>query len=148
MQFDPNQFLDVEMSAPLERRPPLPPGDYTAVIGEVKAANWSKGDKSGTRLIVPLAIEIPPAVADSLRLNSSSLTLTDSIMLDTTEQGTIDMAPGRNSRLRLYREALDMNKPGDTFSPRRMQGRPVKVKLSHEMWQDQIQERVDGVARP
>lgn len=148
MQFDPNQFLDMELNQPSEKRPPLPVGDYNAVIGEVKAANWSKGEKSGTRLVVPLAVEVPPAVADQLRLNSSTITLTDSIMLDVTESGTIDMAPGKNSRLRMYREALDMNKPGDVFSPRKMQGRPVRIKLGQEIYNDNLQERVEGIARP
>jgi hypothetical protein len=151
--FDPTAFLDVELSAPLVRRPPLPVGDYTAVVGEVRAETWtgrpggkSEG-KSGMKYVVPLAIEVPSAVVTQLGLTNPTLTLTDSIMLDLNEGGTIDTGPGKNSGLRRYRDALDMNKPGDAFSARKMQGRPIKVKIGHEVYNGEAVERIEGVTR-
>lgn len=148
--FDPMQFVDMEITAPLERRPPLPVQDYVAIIGEVTCVPWqSKTDtsKSGLRYVVPLSLQVPPDVKQSLNLSTDTVKLTDSIMLDLTEQGTIDLAPGRNNGLRKYREALGMNKPGEPFSARRMQGQPILVKLEHEMYQGEVQERVGGVAK-
>ncbi len=148
--FDPAQFVDMEISAPLERRPPLPVGDYTAVIGDVSCVPWqSKIDpsKSGLRYVVPLKLNVPPSVKADLHIDMDVIQLTDSIMLDLTEQGTMDLSVGKNNMLRRYREALDMNKPGDTFSARRMTGRLILVKVEHEVYQDQVMERVGSVAK-
>jgi hypothetical protein len=152
--FDPAQFLDIELSAPLVRRPPLPVGDYIAVVGEVRAESWAgkpggtAEGKSGMKYTVPLAIEVPPAVQTQLGLTSSVITLTDGIMLDLNEGGTIDTGPGKNGGLRRYRDALDMNKPGESFSARKMQGRPIRVKIEHAIYQGEAVERIGGVARP
>lgn len=148
--FDPTAYLDATLEAPTKKRPPLPVGDYTAVIGEVTARAWQgKKDpsKSGIAWDVPLTLEIPADIQASLGLSVATLQLTDSVMLDLTDGGLIDNGPGRNRRLRMYREAVDLNKAGDTFSARLMQGKVVKVKLSHEEWEDNIQERVAGVVK-
>ena len=148
--FDPVAYLDATLEAPTEKRPPLPVGDYTAIIGEITARAWQgKKDpsKSGIAWDVPLSVEIPADVQASLGLTNSTLLLTDSVMLDLTDGGLIDNGPGRNRRLRMYREAVDLNKPGDSFSARLMQGKVVKVKVSHEEWEDNIQERVSGVVK-
>jgi hypothetical protein len=78
-------------------------------------------------------------------MDQSTLPLKDSLMLDLTANGTIDNAPGKNRRLRAYREATDMNKPGDVFSARKMEGRIVKVKITHDIWEGQPIEKVSGV---
>ena len=147
--FDPALFLDVTMDAPTEKRDPLPIGDYTAVIGEVTSRAWQgKADptKSGIALDVPLTIDVPAEIQASLGLGST-LNLKDSIMLDLTDSGMIDNAKGKNRQLRNYREALDMNKPGDVFSPRKMQGQVITVKVTHEIYQDAPVERVSGVTK-
>lgn len=148
-QFDPQAFLDVSMEEALEKREVLPVGDYTAVIGEVSARAWTgKKDptKSGIAWDIPLTIDVPAELQASLGL-ASTLTLKDSIMLDLTDGGTIDTGKGKNGRLRMYREALDMNKPGEGFSARKMQGQVLTVKISHEIYQDAPVERVQGVAK-
>jgi hypothetical protein len=151
--FDPSTYLEVELSEPTVRRPPLPVGDYLAVVGAVKAEAWSgkPGGKaegrSGMKWVVPLQIDVPPATQTALGLTSSVITLTDSIMLDLTEQGTIDNSPGKNGGMRRYRDALDMNKPGDTFGPRKMEGRPIRVKIGHEIYQGDTMERIEGIAK-
>ncbi len=148
--FNPDTFLDATIEAPTEKRPPLPAGDYTAVIGEVKSRAWQgKKDptRSGIAWDIPLTLEIPADVQTQLGLTQPTITLTDSIMLDLTDAGTIDNSPGKNRGLRNYREALDMNKAGDVFSARKMTGQAVRVKVKHELYEDQIMERVGGVAR-
>lgn len=148
--FDPTTYLDATLETPTEKRPPLPVGDYTAVIGEVTARAWQgrkDPSKSGIAWDVPLTLEIPADIQASLGLPVATLQLTDSVMLDLTDGGLIDNGPGRNRRLRMYREAVDLNKAGDTFSARLMQGKVVKVKLYHEEWEGSLQERVAGVAK-
>lgn len=148
-QFSPEMFLDIEMTEALERRAPLPVGDYTAVIGDVKARAWSStkdSSKSGIAWDVPMVIDVPAELQAELKL-PPTLNVKDSIMLDLTEAGGLDMGKGKNGRLRTYREALDMNKPGEPFSARRMTGGIVKVKISHELYNDNIMERVAGVTK-
>lgn len=146
--FNPDTFLDATLTEPSEKRPPLPAGDYTAIIGAISARTWQgKKDatKSGIAWDIPLTIDVPAEVQVALKMDQSTLNLKDSIMLDLTDNGTIDNAPGKNRRLRAYREATDMNKPGDVFSARKMEGKVVRVKVSHDLWEGQPVERVDGV---
>lgn len=148
--FNPAQFVDMETTQELVRRPPLNVGDYTAMIGEVTCVPWQSSKdvtKSGLRFVVPLKIQVPPEEKARLGLTMDTITLTDSIMLDQTEAGTLDFSPGKNNQLRKYREALGMNKAGEPFSARRMQGQPVLVKLTHDMYEGEIQERIGGVAK-
>ena len=147
--FDPATFLDATMEEPTVKRPPLPVGDYKAVIGEIKARAWTgKKDptKSGIAWDIPLTLEVPAEVQASLGIEQATLNFTDSLMLDLTEGGTIDNSPGKNRRLRIYREATNMNKPGDVFSARKLQGQVVTVKLTHDLWEGDIVERISGVA--
>lgn len=148
--FDPQAFIDLPIETPLEKRPPLPVGDYTATVKEVTARAWQgKQDptKSGMAYDVVLTVEVPEAVRVATGLDMPTLTLKDSIMLDLTENGALDTSKGRNNKLRTYREALDMNKPGEVFRASLMTGRLLKVRVSHEIYNDAPVERVAGVAR-
>lgn len=156
--FDPAAFLDAQVSEVNERRNPLPPenpadsnGLYTAVIGEITAASGTigKGDRTGQpwiSMVIPLRLEIPKQLQDSLGY-SDSFTLTDRAFLDLTPQGGLDNGPGKNRQQKNYREACDLNKPGDTFSWRMLTGKVVKVKVAHEMYEGQVQERVANVLK-
>ena len=150
-QFDPDSFLDATLSEPTVKRPPLPVGDYVGQIGEIKGREWkgvSDPSKSGYAWDVPIVIQVPPEVQSALGLELATLTLRDSIMIDTTPQGTIDNSLGKNGQLRRYREATDMNKPGDSFSARKMQGAIVTVKIKHDLYQGEPVERIAGVTKP
>lgn len=148
--FDPQTFLDAQITGEFTKRPPLPVGDYTATIGEVTARTWQgKQDptKSGIAYDIQLVLEVPADVQQALGVSISTLNLKDSIMLDLTANGTIDMGVGKNGGLRRYREALDMNKPGVPFSAREMTGKILRVKVKHDLWEDNILEKVAGVAK-
>jgi len=153
--FDPNVFLDAQVTEVNEKRPPLPvdnpaaeDGFYLAMIGEITTATGTigKGERTGqpwVSMIVPLRIQVPSEV-QSLGINPE-LTLTDRVFLDLTPQGALDNAKGKNRQQRVYREACDLNKPGEPFAWRMLQGRTVKVKLTHELYEGAIQERVSGI---
>ena len=153
--FDPNVFLDAQVTEPNEKRPPLPAdnpaaedGLYLAMIGEIKTATGTieKGERAGqpwVSMLVPLRIQVPSEV-QALGINPE-LTLTDRVFLDLTPQGALDNSKGKNRQQRVYREACDLNKPGEPFAWRMLQGRTVKVKLSHELYDGAIQERVSGI---
>ena len=123
-------------------------GDYTAVIKELVPATWSAkdGSKSGMKFNVKLSVEIPLAVREQLNLETDTLTLSDSIMLDVTDGAGLDWGQGKNAGLRRYREALGMNVAGQPFSPARMVGQPLKVKVGQDVYNNELVERVQGVA--
>ena len=141
-QFDPQSFLDATITEVSAKRQPLPAGqDFVGTIKDVKPRAWQgKKDPSQSGIAMDVQIEIPQ---DS----GPAVLLTDGIMLDTTEGGAIDLAPGRNGKLRRYREALDMNTAGQAFSFRAMIGRLIKVKIKHEVYEGEVYDRVDGVAK-
>ena len=154
--FNPDAFLDVQQNEVNTKRPPLPvmnpaspDGFYTAVIGATKTDSGTieKGEKTGRpwmAVLVPLVIQVPPQVQDllSLKLEKGTITLTDRVFIDLTEQNTIDNSSGRNRRQRLYREALNLNKPGDIWSWRKAEGQPIKIKIDQEIYEGEIQERI------
>jgi hypothetical protein len=131
MSFDPQAFLDATMSEPLTKRPPINPGAYSALIGEPKTRAWTSrdGSKSGIALDVPLEITLDPN--EATRVGQPTVIVSDSVMLDLTEAGGLDISPGKNRKLRNYREALNLNNPGDKFSFRMLQGRPIRVAVKH-----------------
>lgn len=154
-QFDPSVFLDAQQTESNEKRPPIPtenPDDpnglYTAVIGEIKtnAGIISKGDRIGQpwiSMVVPLRLQIP-ANLQALGL-PPEMTVTDRAFLDLTPSGGIDNGKGKNRQQRAYREACDMNKSGEPFAWRMLQGCVVKIKIAHELYNEAIQEKVAAV---
>ncbi len=154
--FDPQQFLDATTTEALERRPPLPtenPDDpnglYTAVIGEVKFVDGviKNGDRAGqqwVQMVVPLRIQVPSQV-QAVVGGAAELTMTDRPMIDVLPNGSLDYSVGKNRGLRIYRDATGLNVKGEPFSPRMLQGKIVKVKVMHEIYQDQPMEKVKEV---
>lgn len=154
MLFDPNAFLDQTTDQVSERRMPVPALDYLATIEDVQSKVWTSKDKynedgtpkSGLRLEVSLKLDLPAEVQAQCGLQS--LKLTDGIMADLTpDKRAIDYSAGKNGRLRVYREATGLNIAGQPFSPRMLVGRMVRVRVAHEEYQGNIQERVGGVAK-
>lgn len=155
--FDPNLFLDAQSGEVNEKRPNFPAenpdsedGLYVAVIGEVKADSGiiGKGDNAGKpwiSMVVPLKLEFGPKV-QALGL-PAQFQLIDRVFLDLNEQNAIDNSKGKNRGQRLYRDALDLNKPGDVWAWRMAQGRHVKVKVAHELYEGNIVEKVSTILR-
>ena len=150
--FNPEQFLNAALTAPLTKRPPAPAGRlFDATIGMPKfRSGISSKDPSNPRewfaMDIPLEIELPSDVAGTV--GQAKITLTDSVFLDTVSGGGLDMAPGRNRGLRRYYDATGLNKPGTT--PSHLPGNRVKVILKHEVAKDgsgDLYERVDGISK-
>jgi len=150
--FDPNIFLDATTEEANEKRPLIPAenpdsedGLYTAVIGEVKTDSGviGKGDRTGEpwiSIIIPLKLQFGPQVQE--KGLPAEFQLTDRAFLDVTPEGSIDNAKGKNRAQRMYREATGLNVPGEPFSWRMVEGRIVKVKLAHELYNENIVEKV------
>lgn len=154
-QFNPETFLDAQVNEANEKRPPLPTenpenpnGLYMAVIGEIKTDSGTigKGDRVGQpwiSMLIPLRIQVPSSV-QGLGL-PQELTITDRAFLDLNAGGGLDNSKGKNRRQKDYRDATGTNIAGVPWSWRQLQGKMVSVKINHELYQDQIQERVGAV---
>lgn len=154
-QFDPSVFLDAQVTEVNEKRPPLPTenpdhenGLYLAVIGEITTSSGTigKGDNAGkpwVSMIIPLRLQIPPSV-QGLGI-PPELTLSDRAFLDLTAQGALDNSKGKNRRQKDYREATGTNVAGVPWAWRQLQGKTVRVKVQHELYNDAIQERVGAI---
>jgi len=150
--FDPQKFLDAQQTEVNEKRPLIPAenpddpeGHYLAVIGEIKTDTGiiGKGDRAGqpwVSMVIPLKLQFP-SVVQALGL-PAEFQLTDRVFLDLTPQGGMDNSKGKNRGQKNYRDATRMNNPGEPFAWRMLQGRPVKVKLAHEMYEGNIVEKV------
>lgn len=152
--FDPNQFLDQTMSAPLTKRPPLPVGEYVGLVQEPTSRTWvSPNDptKSGVAFDYMIEVDVPQAYRDQYSVDLTTLKVKYGVMLDIAADGkSLDMGPGKNGGLRKLREAVDLNKPGDSFNPRMAAGRPVRVMLAHREYpagSGDFFEEVKGIAK-
>ena len=150
-QFDPSVFLDATISELSIRRPPLPIGtEIVGVIGEPKVrSGQQKADPSKTWTTVDLPIEIDLNSRPELKAvvgGIDKLVIMDGVMLDITPAGTIDQAPGKNGKMRKYREATGLNQPGVNFSFRMLQGRMIKVRIKHRMYEGEAYDDIDAVA--
>jgi hypothetical protein len=153
--FDPSVFLDAQITEVNEKRPNVPTenpdaedGLYMAVIGEVKtdAGTIGKGEKIGqpwVSMLVPIKLQIP-AVLQGIGL-PAELTITDRAFLDLTPQGSIDNSKGKNRQQKNYRDATGLNTSGEVFAWRMLTGKVVKVKIAHELYEGNIQERIAQV---
>lgn len=152
--FDPAAFLDATTTEAATRRPPLPienPASadnlYTAIIGEPKIRAWTgKVDpsKSGFACDIPISIEVPAELQEKLKLQPQVI-LTGGGFIDTTPQGAMDWAPGKNRVMRQYRDATGLNVPGQPFNMRMLQGKVVKVRVSQEMYEGDMLDKIAGV---
>lgn len=157
LPFDPTAFLDLGVDTSFEKRPPLPAMfDYTATIQEVKARPWQSKEKyddngnlkSGIALDIKLVLDLPPEIQAQCNLSKNTFEMEDGVMLDLLPGGGgYDTSPGKNTRLRQYRDALDQNRPGESWTPRKMVGAVLKVRVRHEDYNGSIQERVGALSR-
>lgn len=153
--FDPSQFLDATTTEAATRRPPLPPGEYLAILGEPDVRPNVQGKKDASKLYnfidFPLTVDVSAYPAARSKVGVDTVKLRHSVSLDLTDSGSLDWSPGRNTGLRFLREAAKMNVPGEAFSVRRLEGRMVKVKVSHREYPEhsgEFVEQIDSVIKP
>jgi len=147
--FDPQAFLDAQITEAFVKRPPIPAGDYIGIIGEVSVRTWSKNEKSGIAFDIPLALQIPSEVQQALgvEFKDGILNMRDSIFVDLNEAGMIDTGIGKNRGLRVYRDATETNVAGQPFSPRQFIGKVITVRIKHDLYEGEPVERIGGVAK-
>ena len=146
--FNPEQFLDTTLTESNDTKTiPVPVGEYTAVVEDVKCRQWtSKKDPSQSGITLEVIWNIDDSAVKEL-LGREKVTVKQGIMLDLTDSGGMDMGKGRNVGLGRLREALDLNTPGQPFSFSMLSGRLAKVSVSHRVVDDSIFAEVKAVAK-
>jgi hypothetical protein len=159
-EFNPETFLDQSTTEAGSRRPPVASGlDFLGVIGEPKArANPGKKDPSKVYVFcdIPITLDLTSHPSEVARVGQEKVVLRHSISIEYTETGALDWSPGKNRGLTAYREALGLNTPGMTFSPRMLVGRIVRCKVGHRTGQEsdpttgkpEIYDEIAAVTRP
>ena len=150
--FDADLFLNVSAEGEMATRyDPIPAGVYVAIVGSIKARQTEPNGKNPngqTILDVVWSID-NPAIAE--QLNRKELTVRQSIFLDLTPQGGLDLGANKNVQLGRLRDALDQNAPGKPWSPRMLQGAgPVNIEVTHNPDKNDasiVYERVNRVSK-
>lgn len=140
--FNPDQFLNAEIDAANDTEVlQIPVGQYLAISAKVETKQWtSKEDptKTGQRLVVSWEIDDEQLKEYLGRAGKIS----QSIMLDLTDDGRLDTGKGRNAQLGRLRAALGLNNPGERFTLGMLSGRVAKIEVGHRL-DDKSQTRAD-----
>ena len=112
--FDPNSFFNETVDGAFSTSPePIPEGEYLAVIASGEKAVVVRNTKSS--VVLDIQWEIQDAeLAESL--GRSTVSVRQSIFLDTTSQGTLDRGKGKNVSLGRLRAALGQNDASKPWS--------------------------------
>lgn len=139
--FNPETFMNTSTTeAGSTKYTPVPEEDYPASIKEVKPRE-AKG-----RGILDINWEIVDERAKAATGMESSV-VRQSIFLDLTESGGLDMGKGKNIPLNKLREAVNQNAPGKTWQPGMLLGQVALVKVTHRLVDDNIYADVKGVTK-
>jgi len=150
--FSPDTFLDATTTQESTKRPPLPAGrEFQGIIKGIKMRPWQgKKDPTQGGIAADLTIEFDltsyPDVQQLLG-GLDKVQIVDGIMLDLTEGGSIDYSPGKNGKLRRYRDATGLNSAGQPFSIRMLEGRVIRAKIKHDPYEGEIYDKIESVAK-
>lgn len=131
--FDPSTFLDSSAGGPLStERLLVPAGVYSnAYISDVtpKEGTIGEGDRAGQPWVSINFIWVIDDNELRQKMDRAEVKVTQSVMLDLTEDGQLDTGKGKNVRLGKLRKALGIN-DGDV-QWRKFIGIPATIQIAH-----------------
>lgn len=133
--FDTNSLLNTEYSEANDTQTiPIPEGEYTGVISkiDIKTVKGQGGDETPVAEVM-WEIDSEEVAAVTGRDKNTSR---QSIWLELTPGGNIDMGRGKNPALGRLREALKQNVAGKPWSFGQMLGGVATVTIGHRMAED------------
>lgn len=130
--FNPEAFMSASISEAMDTRlQPCPVGEWGATISKVDVRGGeSEKTESGIWAAYNVTWDINDPEAKRLA-GREKLSSRQTVFLDLTADGTIDMAKGRNIRLGKLRDAIGQNQPGMAWNPMMMVGHSAVVKVDH-----------------
>ena len=141
--FDPDSFMNTstEEKGSTSFVPVPEKDDYVATIKSAKP-RAVKGDK--------LILDINWVIDDAEAADATGLEfpqVRQSIWLDMTEQGGLDMGSGKNITLNRLREAVGQNGAGSPWKPGDLEGAQARVMVKHRLYEDATYAEVKGVTK-
>lgn len=125
--FNPDLFMQTETNdSNSTRLVPVPEGEYPGVI---KSINPRVVGQNGSPVLDVVYGIDDEGVKKVTGMNEP--TVRQSIWLDVTESGGLDMSEGKNVQLGRLREALGQNQRGKPWAPTMLVGQVAKVKVTH-----------------
>mgnify|MGYP001049135180 CR=1 FL=1 len=132
MLFDPDSILSTPVSGAMSTRPiTIPDGEYAAAIVSVRARQINRSDGS-----TGVVMDVTWRILDTSDLKDKNLAnqlVRQSIFLDLTPEGALDLGPGKNIRLGRLREAVRQNDPGRPWAPSQLQGQIARIRVTHRV---------------
>lgn len=123
--FDPDSFLTSAVTGANDTTmQPIPVGEYMGVIDEVKPRQTKNGGA-----VLDIVWRLMDS-ALSAELGRDKITVRQSLFLDLTPSGTLDMSKGKNIGLGRVRSATGHNDPLKPFAPNMLMGSQAKVKVT------------------
>jgi len=140
--FDPDQFMNQETDGEMSTDfIPVPEGEFQALISAVNVR--SNSTDKGEFVILDINWTIDDhQVSETTGMENPSVR--QSIFLDVTESGGLDLSRGKNIQLGRLRAAVGQNGPG-AWSPSQLEGNVAMVRVAHRMYEDRIFADVKGV---
>jgi hypothetical protein len=154
--FDLEQFAASSVSNELSTKPtPFPIGEYRLQIqgpfGDDKATKLRQTEKGQLILDVVYLADGAQQTPDGDMLSDvagmATPTVRQSIFLDITENGGLDVRPGKNFRLGQLREALGQNTKGKPWSFQNLIGGMVIGKVTHRVVGEDVYADVKTVTK-
>jgi hypothetical protein len=146
--FDANTLLNQDITgAASTEYVPIPVGEYNAVIKDIdlKEVTSKKDGKMYRFLEVQFALD-SPEVAELTGMTEPRVR--QSMILDITDAGSLDLGKGKNVSLGRLREACNQNDPSRAWNFNMLVGQAVKVSVKHRIGDEgQIYAEVKNVAK-
>lgn len=129
--FNPDTFLNTTVEGELSTQyTPIPEGEFNAVVDKVEPRSTATG-----KAILDVTWKIDDsAVAEATGIAAPSCR--QSIFLDITESGGLDIGKGKNIQLGKLRDALSQNQPGKAWAPSMLLGQVAKVLVKQRVADD------------
>jgi len=136
MSFDPDSFLNTDVTGELSTEyTPIPVGEYAAVIDSVGAKEVVSQKNGNTYRFLEVQYIIDDAdVREQTGMDSPKAR--QSMILDFTDAGTLDLGKGKNVHLGKLRAACNQNDPSKSWNFSMLEGQAVKVNVKHRITDD------------
>lgn len=142
--FNVESFQNTQFDQPMDTKyEPVPSGEYNALLEDFEVNVLQDGK---VPMNVRWAIEDTKLKAS---MGRDKITVRQTIWLDTTPSGSLDLGKGKNVGLGRLREALDQNAPGRAWQPSMLKGQVARIKVTQTPAKDgtgDIYNNVTGVA--
>ena len=144
--FNPEAFMNSTINdASSSQYNVTPEGEFTGIISKIEVKTVGADNKP----VINVTWKIDD---ESVRQETglSEPTVRQTLWLDVTEQGGLDMGKGKNVALGKLRDALGQNTPGKPWMPGMLEGGVATVKIKHSIDKRDnvtIQANVAGVTK-